>query len=372
MCAPKSGTAQNEEAVMKTVVGLINDKLEARNAAEELVSDGFPRQSINIMASDETQRGYNETETQEPFFAPNSGYGVLSGGTNSLIGLGVLEKDASFYEEGVNRGGLLIAVTCDDDIAEKAAAILSRHGAIDVDEQAQSWREAGLSGQARFEEEKLARSAANERRGVIPVVEEELQVGKRQVQTGRVRVYSRITEVPVEEEIRLREEHAKVERRPVDKLADEVEPGAFQERSFEIRETAEEPVISKQARVKEEVVVETEASERTEAIRDTLRRTDVEVEKLDEGYGRQERVGAMDDEEFQRHFNATYGQRGERFEETYRSAYHFAESQSPNLMERDWPEVVEDLHQGWERSHPGTWNKVEDAIHFGWDKRRHH
>jgi uncharacterized protein (TIGR02271 family) len=288
----------------------------------------------------------------------------------------------------VNRGGFLVAVSADEGNAQKAADILSRYGAIDIDE-GSALRHEGLqqeelaSRQVGIEQERFAsrqeagfesRSASTQgREGVIPVVEEEIQVGKRQVEKGGIRVYSHITEVPVSEEIRLREEHATVERRPVDRLPTEADQQVFQERSFEIRESAEEPVVSKQARVKEEVVVGAESSERTEVIQDTLRRTDVEVENLQGRYG-QQNISSMDDDEFMTHFTSTYG--SERFDEPYRSAYHFAESESvshPQLLNKEWFEVEEEVHRDWEMSHPGTWNKVQDAIHFGWDRNlKHH
>ena len=53
----------------------------------------------------------------------------------------------------------------------------------------------------------------------IPVVEEDLTVGTREVERGHVRIYSRGTEQPVEEAVRLREERVTVERRPVDRPA---------------------------------------------------------------------------------------------------------------------------------------------------------
>ena len=102
-----------------------------------------------------------------------------------------------------------------------------------------------------------------------------------------------------------------------------------------------------------------------------------EIEAASAGSGPQPvDVSAMDDEEFQRHFRATYGERGERFDEPYRSAYYFAEAESsshPQFAGKEWYEVEQEIHRDWEISHPGTWNKVENAIHFGWDTtRRHH
>ena len=53
---------------------------------------------------------------------------------------------------------------------------------------------------------------------------------------------------------------------------------AFQERTVDVTTHSEEPVISKEARVKEEVVVRKEADQRTETVQDTVRHTEVEVE----------------------------------------------------------------------------------------------
>jgi uncharacterized protein (TIGR02271 family) len=122
--------------------------------------------------------------------------------------------------------------------------------------------------------------AAAQQNTRIPVVEEQLKVGKREVQRGGVRIYARTRERPVEETVTLREERARVERRPVNRAATGEELGsAFEERSIELSETAEEPVVSKTARVVEEVDVGKEVSSRTETIKDTVRRRDVEVEK---------------------------------------------------------------------------------------------
>ncbi|WP_408476697.1 DUF2382 domain-containing protein [Paraburkholderia strydomiana] len=83
-------------------------------------------------------------------------------------------------------------------------------------------------------------------------MQESLEVGKRQVQTGGVRVYSRLTETPVSETVNVHEEHASIERRAVDRPATAAD---LEEEFVEIRETAEQPVVAKTARVVEEVVV---------------------------------------------------------------------------------------------------------------------
>ena len=54
--------------------------------------------------------------------------------------------------------------------------------------------------------------------------------------------------------------------------------GAFEERVFEVRATGEEAVVSKEARVVEEIVLRKETGDRVEIVRDTLRETKVEIE----------------------------------------------------------------------------------------------
>jgi stress response protein YsnF len=117
----------------------------------------------------------------------------------------------------------------------------------------------------------------------IPLVEEELRVGTRQVSRGGARVRSVIRETPAQEQVALSEEYIDVENRPSQRRLslDEVKAGGLlKERIFEIREMREEPVITKEAFVREEVIVRKTVQQRTETITDTVRRTDVEVEEL--------------------------------------------------------------------------------------------
>jgi uncharacterized protein (TIGR02271 family) len=123
-------------------------------------------------------------------------------------------------------------------------------------------------------------SEASGRDEVIPIVEEELHVDKRQVSHGRIRIHSHVVERPVEEQVTLREETVEVERRPVSgtNQAGSVSGDPFQERTIEVEERGEEAVVSKEARVKEEIVVRKDSEQRTETVSDTVRRTEVDVE----------------------------------------------------------------------------------------------
>jgi stress response protein YsnF len=86
----------------------------------------------------------------------------------------------------------------------------------------------------------------------IPIVEEQLVVGKREVNRGGARIRTYVKEVPVHEQVSLREEHVSVERVPVtgERLQGQLGADAFQERSIEMTESAEEAVVAKEARVK--------------------------------------------------------------------------------------------------------------------------
>ncbi len=114
---------------------------------------------------------------------------------------------------------------------------------------------------------------------VIPIVEEELEVSKRQVQSGGAHIRTGVTESPVEQSVNLREEHVTVDRHAVNQPVTDAAT-AFKEQNIEMTETDEVPVVSKQARVVEEVVVGKTATDRTETVHDTVRRTDVEVDEL--------------------------------------------------------------------------------------------
>ncbi|MCA1625637.1 MAG: YsnF/AvaK domain-containing protein [Acidobacteria bacterium] len=116
---------------------------------------------------------------------------------------------------------------------------------------------------------------------VIPVIEEELQVGKREVEGGGVRVQTHVTEKPVEEQVTLREERVNVERHPVNRDVTDSDLANFKEGEINVTTRAEEAVVGKQARIVEEVEIGKEVTERQETVRDTVRRTDVDVEETD-------------------------------------------------------------------------------------------
>ena len=344
----------------KTVIGLFDDVREAQQVVQALVDDGFRRQDIRTLTSQE------------------------GASVGALTGHGVPEPEAQFYAEGLRRGGALVLVDAADERADRAAAIMERYPAVDLEARTASWRQHGWTGydpQARpYTAAEVARERERYRtRDVdtgelkVPVVEEHVQVGTRQVRRGGVRLYARVVEEPVEQEVRLREERVTVERRPVDRPASEADVAAAQRGAIEVTETREEPVIAKEARVVEEVVVDKAQEERTATVRDTVRRTEVEVEPVGAETAREVRGFETYEPDFRQHYTTTFASGGqgrayERWAPGYRYGYELASDR--RYAGRDWTALEPEARRGWEAQQKGTWEEFKDTVRYAWEKVR--
>ena len=184
------------------------------------------------------------------------------------------KEDRHIYEEALRRGGYLLTVNCDDAEAPRVHQLLEGSNAVDMVDRERELRASGFAPPVAVPV--AATAAADE---VIPVVEEQLVVGKRQVDRGGVRVRAYTVETPVQESVSLREERVDVERRAVNTPVSDT-AGLFQERAVELTETSEEVVVGKEARIVEELSVRREAGERVETVSDTVRHTEVEVDQI--------------------------------------------------------------------------------------------
>ena len=256
-----------------TIIGLFDNKTEAQAAMQELVAAGFAKENIDV-----SNRRYDETTagTANQTSAATGAGGGVSGFFNSLFGDN--SPEARNYTEAASDADAIVTIQTDsDERARQIAAILDRNGAFDVDERATQYQASHAQ---------TGGSAVTENRTettgdmTIPIVEEELQVGKSTVEQGGVRIRSRVIEKPVQETLRLREEHVVVNRRPVNRAVTDTDLNTFTEGEIEITERAEQAVVSKQARVVEEIEVGKQVSEREQVISDTVRRTDVDVEQI--------------------------------------------------------------------------------------------
>jgi len=111
--------------------------------------------------------------------------------------------------------------------------------------------------------------------GAVTRKEEELKVGKRPVEAGRVRLRKWVETEPVAADVELTRERAHVERERIDQP---VSGHDFQEEEVEVPLTAEEPVVEKQAVAKERVSVGKRAERQTQTVTDTVRKERVDVD----------------------------------------------------------------------------------------------
>jgi hypothetical protein len=172
-----------------TVIGLYDRLENAQNVVSELVSAGFPREGISIVAADtegkfKTYVGAPAEEAGEgaatgagvgaavgglggllvglgalaiPGIGPvlaagpiasaligagvGAGVGAVTGGLiGALVDVGVPEEQANLYAEGVRRGGTLVKVTTPEDRSNEATRIMNRFNPMDIDQRATTWR----------------------------------------------------------------------------------------------------------------------------------------------------------------------------------------------------------------------------------------
>jgi uncharacterized protein (TIGR02271 family) len=219
-----------------TVIATIDSAKVAQQLIDALLEAGFKDQDVEILDGDEDAL------------------------VAEIVGRGFGQGDARGYAKAVSRGKSLVATRAAPEKAEKAAAIMERY-------------EAGAGGRSQEEQGET-----------VQEVEEELSVGKRKVASGGVRVATSVSERPVEKTVTLREEEVEVERRPADrKLKPEEAEAAFQDQTVEMLGTSEEAVVRKEARVVGEVSLGKRVEEHKEKVKDTVRRSEVEVETIKAG-----------------------------------------------------------------------------------------
>jgi stress response protein YsnF len=224
--------------VTTTVISAFDAKA-VRQVMGELLEAGLERRDVHIIEGEEDEVAAEVAER------------------------GFDKAEARRFARAAAAGKALVAARVGDDKAERAVAIMERYEA-----------DAG-------EEEDGAEGGARGGEARVPVVEEGLEVGKRKVARGGVRVSSTVKERPVEETVTLREERVEAGRRRVDReLSPEEAEAAFEERTVEMTETAEEVEVEKVARVVGEVTLAKQVEEREETVRDTVRRTEVDVERV--------------------------------------------------------------------------------------------
>jgi len=257
----------------KTITAMFNTRSEAEQAATMLASQlGLDKSSIR------TSPGAGVTDSDYDTASPYAEKGFFG----SLKDMFVPDEDRFTYAEGMRRGAVLLTVSIEETKIEQAADVLEHAGAVDLDAQEATWRQSGWTGYDATAHGAAVPVAAVEATDMdadtIKVVQERLVVGKRVVDSGRVKIRAYVVERPVEESISLHKETVHVSRHAVDRPATAADLAAFGERTIEAHATSEEAVIGKDVRVVEEIAIHKDASDRTETIHDTVRETKVDVD----------------------------------------------------------------------------------------------
>ena len=276
---------QNTSARSRALTAFFDTRGAAQQAISDIEAAGVPRSDVSMVEGGTGTTGTVSGPEHEGFLA-------------SLKDMLMPEEDRYSYAEGLRRGGYLVSVKTGQVDMESVLDILDRDGAVDMEERETSWRSEGWTGYrapvvgtaasslaatgvvtTRDAAVPIAARATGVAGGeqVIPVYEERLEVGKREVSHGRLRVRSYVVETAVDEQVTLRSETVQVDRRPVDRAVSATD-ALFQDRTIELEEFAEEAVVSKEARVVEEISLRKEVQDRTETIRDTVRHTEVDIE----------------------------------------------------------------------------------------------
>lgn len=257
----------------ETIVAVYDTAAHAEAAVAGLKAAGVPETAISMHAGSETMTGTNDTAA-----APVREQGFWS----SLFG-GEPDHDTAVYDRSMASGSTVVSVKSPETHIKKVTEILESHHPIDIDERATGY---GLT-QTTTTRQPLAAPmpAATPKTGTdngnLQLSEERLAVGKRVVNRGGTRIRRFVVETPVEQQVTLHDEKVTLERRPVTDGRPVTD--SFSEKTVEMTESAEEAVVSKNARVYEEVGLNKEVTDRVETVRDTVRKEEVEIEQVPGG-----------------------------------------------------------------------------------------
>lgn len=370
-----------------TLVAVFDNSTDAQKAMNELLSSGFHGSEMRLSSGDSSIPALDSpTSANEDVSIGDSIKGFFS----DLFGSAPNDRSA-MYSDAVSRGNCVLTVTTrSEPEVERAADLIEGFGPINIDEHRHAQTNATsdmatsamAQGAQRTSQQSMSmqsgsgssmgsnaiapqdtstdssRQFAETESKAIPVVREELQVGKREVQRGGVRIFSRVVAEPVDESLNLREEHVSVQRHSVDQPIDPDDDMAFTATTIDMLESAEEAVVSKTARVVEEVTIGKDVTNREEHIRDTLRHTEVEVENV-----------AGDDNDYRSHWNSNFAATGRSYDEVA-PAYQYGSSMRRTELYRGhaWDEVEPELRNDWNQRNPGsTWESIKAAVRHGWD-----
>jgi len=245
------------------VVAVYDTEASAIAAMKSLESAGYLTEEISVIR--------NEGEAEKA--------GLYEPGIwQRLFGRDLEHHEAAVLGRSLKEGSVIVSVRVPETEASKVLSLLDTHKPVDIVDRAKAYDFRGATAG-------LATTAATSKlpdEELLRVAEEQINVGKRIVEAGHTRVRRFVVDKPVEAKITLHEEHAEVIRRAISDPA-YLKDIDWSEKTIDITETAEEPVVNKTARITEEIVIRRQGSDSTRTVHDTVRSQQVEVDHLPVG-----------------------------------------------------------------------------------------
>jgi Domain of unknown function (DUF2382) len=254
------------------VVAMYDTEAGANAALKSLISAGYLTDDISVIRN---ERDAEKAGLYEP------------GIWQRLFGRDLEHQEAAVLGRSLKEGSVIVSVRVPETEAPKVLSLLDTHKPVDIVDRAKAYDFKGATPgiAATAGTATMATAAKLPGEEMLRVAEEQINVGKRMVEAGHTRVRRFVVDKPVEAKITLHEEHAEVIRRAISDPA-YVKDIDWSERTIDVTETAEEPVVNKTVRFTEEIVVRRQGSDSTRTVHDTVRSQQVEVDHLPVGAGK--------------------------------------------------------------------------------------
>ncbi|MBC3541133.1 DUF2382 domain-containing protein [Rufibacter sediminis] len=242
----------------KNVIGLFNDAGTAQRVTQELVNSGFSKDNIEVALRNtaDNQEGYSTAQFEEFFYS-----------------LFATQQEAHTHQAKMQKSMAVVVVRAySQDEANRAAHLLDSNRTPELD----------IAVEKTDASSSFSGSNARTSMPAIPVIEERRAGDQRGAETERTDFASSGVERSLEEHARPGQEQIQLERVPITRPTNEADFASFQEGIIELKEYAEVPIISKEAYVVEEITLGKEVEIREEVVRDTVRKTEIQIDDLKE------------------------------------------------------------------------------------------
>jgi len=395
-----------------TIVGVFHERKQAERAIEELHHAGFTDEQIGFVMRDGD--GRTDTEHVEgeshagggalggilagaglgglaaaaasmliPGFGPviaaglfatilgGAAVGAAAGGIiGALVGAGVPEEEAHYYEGEFNEGRAIVTVRTDGRTSE-AEDILAQYGAYDMQRPEGMRAATPGTNQERLATTPRASDARTEGTDRLALHEEELHATTRPVAAGEVRVTKEVVSEQQSIPVSISHEEVYVERRPVDRPANDAN---FTGQEIRVPVERDEINLEKTARVREEIEVGKRTVEETQTVGGTVRREEARIDRTGDV-----NIHGWDDvaSGFRQRWQSSHGTSGGRFED-YEPGYRYGYEMSndPRYQGRDWSDIEPELRSNYSSWSQGSgytssdrdWDRYRESVHEAWDE----